>query len=725
MSLLSKKKTQQGKQLTTEKNLQTTVDTSINSMAPPELKSAKKRSGWSFPIPKAAWNKTSNDEPATYERTLNRANPGQQQAKQDQEEDAHKPWFDMTEEERTTSSMKWSKEINAELYGWSSKDMENPNFEHFNEKTKEILTNINEISKPKSKVRKRLIIDTSIYLRELKHDLASLQQIDKNDVELLSQKTIEFNNKYKGYTQQELDILATYASVITAEQVGNLDVGANEVRDATDDNLFLTKGYKLNTPKNGEDGTVYDKELVKFGKESDYTDWPLFAHEPDVTDVEQGDVGDCYFLAAINAVVEHDPNVIKNMMKDEGDTVVVRFYDRKGKPLFVRVKKTLPHWYYTGKDKDGNPTEKFSGGYAAKKAIWVKFLEKAYTVVRAEIDDPKTLEKADYSPKKKYGAFDIIDQGYSGGVLRNFLGNKIKIKKRTLSGLKLSAKYVKISKLYKNVRDGEKAEVIKNLKKTNPNAGEKEWNFYKAKEIFGMDIKTTDDPLYELIASNRVFNTYESFLTNKLNEYISLNRNMRTQAEFHSVMDLDYFLSDIKLEEMPELGIDKNIEERIKKHYIQYFMRRTMASGILKNYYNMSGNYSKDELKVFDELTNALNGQTKKVVTASSTGFWSFSRKQRKGTGLNGEDLRFGFAGGHEYSLVKTTTRKAIVNGKEVTHRFVVMQNPWRNNAIRLYDKDTGLAYGTMHKTSNEIHGTFEMELTDFINTMKQYDIAG
>ena len=94
---------------------------------------------------------------------------------------------------------------------------------------------------------------------------------------------------------------------------------------------------------------------------------PLFPQEPSLRDVSQGNLGDCYFLANIAAIVSSRPDEIRNMMKDEGDTVVVRFYSRVRKvggsdikPVYIRVDKQVPQ------------------GFAAH-CLWVQILEKAFT----------------------------------------------------------------------------------------------------------------------------------------------------------------------------------------------------------------------------------------------------------------------------------------------------------------------------------------------------------
>ncbi len=72
-----------------------------------------------------------------------------------------------------------------------------------------------------------------------------------------------------------------------------------------------------------------EEYFVEAGK---YKEEPLFPRMPDMQDVKQGYVGDCYFLAAVSSIVQDDPQQMRRMMKDNGDnTVTVRLYRAKTK----------------------------------------------------------------------------------------------------------------------------------------------------------------------------------------------------------------------------------------------------------------------------------------------------------------------------------------------------------------------------------------------------------
>lgn len=99
---------------------------------------------------------------------------------------------------------------------------------------------------------------------------------------------------------------------------------------------------------------------------------------PQLSDIDQNRLGDCYFLAALGAIVAQDPDVISNMLRDNGDgTYTATFYaaqDGERVPVEVTVDGDLPvnadgTLVYAGAvDSDGdNDLE-----------LWVPLLEKAY-----------------------------------------------------------------------------------------------------------------------------------------------------------------------------------------------------------------------------------------------------------------------------------------------------------------------------------------------------------
>jgi hypothetical protein len=144
---------------------------------------------------------------------------------------------------------------------------------------------------------------------------------------------------------------------------------------------------------------------------------PLFPHEPCIQDVGQGTVGDCYFLAALAAVVEADPSLIKKMMRDDGNGhVYVRFYDEDKKPFYVKVKKSVP--------ENAVADSKYAHG-----AFWVQMLEKAFVVSGLHgkgllyFDRRKDKIRFDKNTEEGKRSYDDISGGNADEAFRLLLGS--------------------------------------------------------------------------------------------------------------------------------------------------------------------------------------------------------------------------------------------------------------------------------------------------------------
>ena len=79
----------------------------------------------------------------------------------------------------------------------------------------------------------------------------------------------------------------------------------------------------------GQRGATRNALIRKLTYWSDQKDTPLFAHEPTVNDLKQRLVSNCYMMASVAGLVEFSPEILKSCIVDEGDSVVVRLYERR------------------------------------------------------------------------------------------------------------------------------------------------------------------------------------------------------------------------------------------------------------------------------------------------------------------------------------------------------------------------------------------------------------
>lgn len=111
----------------------------------------------------------------------------------------------------------------------------------------------------------------------------------------------------------------------------------------------------------------------------DYSDRALFRSSgPNKNDVFQSPLlGDCYFMSAMAAIADADPEYIRNMIVALGDgTYAVRFYD-SGDPRYVRVDGELY-------EKDGALAYARLNGtsISGAGAVWMPLVEKAFAIYR-------------------------------------------------------------------------------------------------------------------------------------------------------------------------------------------------------------------------------------------------------------------------------------------------------------------------------------------------------
>ena len=118
------------------------------------------------------------------------------------------------------------------------------------------------------------------------------------------------------------------------------------------------------------------------GKTVNYSQHSLFGAGPLTTDVNQGAVGDCYFLAAITSFAHSIPGQLMQMAVDLGDGTYAVQFKRGNVTTYVRVDADLP--------VNANNTLKFNkiktGG-----AIWGSIMEKAYAFFRTGADTYASL----------------------------------------------------------------------------------------------------------------------------------------------------------------------------------------------------------------------------------------------------------------------------------------------------------------------------------------------
>ncbi|MCR5278235.1 MAG: hypothetical protein K6E19_02230 [Lachnospiraceae bacterium] len=158
---------------------------------------------------------------------------------------------------------------------------------------------------------------------------------------------------------------------LRVDAIGPLPEG-KQVKDLTDEELARVDHIPEETKAGKQKGSYRNAAIntartwVNLG-----ADTPLFAHEPTINDLRQGKVSNCYMLASTTGLINYDPQIIKDCLKDNGDgTVTVRLYkpserrDGLPVPMFVRIPKRIPK-LITG------------GDILSSGAVWMQLIERA------------------------------------------------------------------------------------------------------------------------------------------------------------------------------------------------------------------------------------------------------------------------------------------------------------------------------------------------------------
>lgn len=125
--------------------------------------------------------------------------------------------------------------------------------------------------------------------------------------------------------------------------------------------------------------TTYSSNI----EESNIQDIPLFLHEPNINDVRQSTIGDCWLVSAIGSVVKTNPAFIRSMFQDLGNgDVIVRLFsavDAHGnnvsykEDLWNKGVHFQPAYFKVRKHYE-------TGWGNASDCPWVQLLEKAYAL---------------------------------------------------------------------------------------------------------------------------------------------------------------------------------------------------------------------------------------------------------------------------------------------------------------------------------------------------------
>ncbi len=426
----------------------------------------------------------------------------------------------------------------------------------------------------------------------------------------------------------------------------------------------------------GKDST--GKEKYKDVSMKDRKDEPLFVHEPCISDIKQGKLGDCYFLASLASVVEKDPGYVKRHMRDDSatGTVTVRFY-YDGKPMDITVPKKTAVYY----DSDSKAKDAYANG-----ALWVQLYEIAYAAFKligssyismGNPDDltPKKQRKLDQS-RAFFFKKEIDVQYISGGNEEDAL--------RDITGQKVESRYIG----EKTVEEDKTKLVYSAVKQFRTRNGKGDPYAVMHRYFGGRDGTQ----------ATREQKRIQGFYVTYLRELRNHLKRAKSLEEFDTMVENMDVVNGMQTHQVP--GYDMEDSEAIKGVIISRFLE--FCRGLFMRDNHIANEAYSGEYDVYaDDIYNEIaEHETKNQTMTAGT------RKLKDGEiGLNGENVIDGIAGGHAYTLLGV---KQI--GK---YKYVKIRNPWGNSS-RVVGKVDGVD-AMMTKVRDDRDGVFLLELNDYV----------
>lgn len=184
-------------------------------------------------------------------------------------------------------------------------------------------------------------------------------------------------------------------------------------------------GVKMGAKVDREDLDFFDRRQADIGDltatTKDFSNKPIFPHEPRMTDVAQEFSGECYLYSALQDIARLYPNKIKEMIRDNNDgTATVRLYARvtdgitkknEYRPVYVRVDKKIPKMGLGLYDRLG------------VDCLWVNLIEKAY-IMSGLNKTTSGEENIPFHPKREeFKNWKPRVTDIEGGIADRFLHN--------------------------------------------------------------------------------------------------------------------------------------------------------------------------------------------------------------------------------------------------------------------------------------------------------------
>ena len=548
--------------------------------------------------------------------------------------------------------------------------------------------------------------------------------------------------------------LSQLNSLITENKENTLDDGTKKLvkkyydrlKDQCFGTLSFEEGHKIHIAKLMGESVLDNLDGLTTTKLENEL---LFSHEPCINDVIQGSLADCMLMGALTAIVKDHPETITGMMRDNGDSVTVRFFQKDSKsgefePYYINV-----------------PKVRTSANRHAES--WVKILETAYATFRLYTLMPerpkekldKWIEKSN-TFKRLNGQTNIAespellsDENMFANVHILYYGDKdYKAAYGALTGTNcIERDRIHEDADYFTKRKTNNMEVyLEQMKKhakhadpgldryETPGASSEESKFKEqitdkiitqlsAVHLFQeMDYaKDEGNPedtlmLFSKKATIEDVKEFMTSLTKVTDALLDKGGEAPVVTKYLKQYRLDSDLGNRLLKEIREFGpgwttlvpdLKKMISDRLELFSQQADKLKDL------DHRGFGGEYTDSAINTFNEIGMALaNGKT---VGASTYAF----RKRGSESGESGESMVDGITYGHQYTVLE------VAEGEFNNAKFIKLRNPWGRYS-REYEVVAGEIVPKVKKreSGDPNYGIIYVELNEFMNKFRGYSIG-
>jgi hypothetical protein len=458
--------------------------------------------------------------------------------------------------------------------------------------------------------------------------------------------------------------------------------------EADKPNVLYVEKYKYKKKEGGrekeiewdENGKGYVSSAMvtgsKYKHEALGKDIPLFTREPNIDDIKQGGIGDCFLLAALISIVNKDPTYFYKMIRDNRDgTVTVRLYDiTRDSPqeTHLTINKSL-----------------ISGDRYSRRAgtLWVPLIEKAYAAMGVSAVKTSTgLER----PGEVSRSYHRLGEGGRSDIAFAILlgrsgGEKLTIAETqpwrppvswTMGGQVQSG----LARAPWNSAVPGSFDTLRRLQgKVNRSA---------------FDNDRIQEKRAELTLVYEIFNAHENLI--------------KQWCDFVRTADIDNKLKNIRDRRHREPRVEDftsfltGLDAAVKNPVLQWAQDHCVFPG-----QRSTGNYSSTQIEMLWRIDEALAAG--KYVAAGT-----FEKVGRKATGRGhsaGEEESKGLVGSHAYAILGMKWKGGLT--------YITLANPWGEYG-RIYREKKGRLVA--EKTQK---GQFDLELCDFTKRFDRLYVSG